>query len=378
MRLVITGGGTGGHIGPGLAIAEAVRARAPQAEVLFVGSHGMERQVVPAAGWPFASVAARPLPRRLNLRSLWALTVLGAGGVQALALLGRFRPQVVVATGGYAAAPVGGAATVLRIPLVVQEQNLIPGVTNRVLGRWARVVSVSHESAARYFPGKVAVTGVPVRKLALGGDRARALARFGLVPDRPTLLVLGGSQGAQSLNDAVVQMCAHFGGSPSIQILHQTGEKHAHGVQEQLRRLDPGRGGPHPYQVVPFIDAMGDAYACADLVLCRAGAATLAELTANGCPAILVPYPYAASGHQETNAALLEAADGAIVIREADLTSRRLTDTIRGLLDHPVRLRAMAAASRALGRPDAASAVATLVIETASALRPEVARDRSG
>jgi len=291
--------------------------------------------------------------------------------------LARFHPQVVVATGGYAAAPVGTAAALLRIPLLVQEQNLVPGLTNRVLGRWARIVSVADESAARYFPAKAVVTGVPVRQLALAGDRVRARMRFGLVPDRPTLLVLGGSQGAHALNDAVIQMCAHLRASPPMQILHQTGEKHLSWVQEQLRRRDPSEG-PHPYQVVPFIHAIGEAYAAADLVLCRAGAATIAELTANGTPAILVPYPHAAGGHQEPNARRVEAAGAALIMQDADLSSSHLAAMIRALLDDPPRLRVMAVASRSLGHPEAAGVVADLVIEFASAARTEVARDRSG
>ncbi len=375
MRVVITGGGTGGHISPGLAVAEALLEQAPDATVLFIGGRGMERQVVPAAGWAFASLAARPLTRGLNLRNLWALTVLGVGGVQALVLLGRFRPHVVVATGGYAAAPVGSAAAVLRIPLIVQEQNLIPGTTNRMLGRWARQVSISHESVAHYFPGKAVVTGVPIRKSARAGDRAHALARFGLLPGRPTLLVLGGSQGANALNAAVVKMLPHLSAAQPIQVLHQTGKDHVGWVQEQLAQLAPRKGAASPYVVVPYIEAMGPAYACADLVLCRAGATTLAELTANGCPAILVPYPYAASGHQEPNAMRLEASGAALVMREADLTDVRLATTVGRLLADPARLRAMAAASRTLGRPDAAGAVAALVVEGAAALRREVARD---
>ncbi len=374
MRVVIAGGGTGGHISPGLAIAEALLERVPDATVLFVGGSGMETTLVPAAGWSFAQVASRPLPRGLSLRGLWALSVVGVGSVQALALLARFHPHVVVSTGGYAAAPVGGAAAVLRIPLIVQEQNAIPGFTNRILGRWARQVSVPHASAALAFPGKAVVTGVPIRKRALAGDRDRALARFGLVPYRPTVLVLGGSQGARSLNTAVVEMVLHRGADMRYQVLHQAGADHVEWVHAQLevRR----REGLH-YVVVPFIEAINDAYACADLVLCRAGAATLAELTANGCPGVVVPYPYAAGGHQEPNAQLLEAAGAAIVLRDADLTGDRLGKVLDEVLTDPTRIRAMAVASRRLGRPEAAGAVAALVVEAATAPGGEVARDRS-
>ncbi len=366
MRVVITGGGTGGHISPGLAIAEALTERMPEMQVLFIGGNGLERRLVPEAGWPFARVAARQVPRGLNLRTPWALTVLGVGGVQALYLLSRFRPHVVVATGGYAAAPVGGAAAMLRIPVVIQEQNLVPGTTNRVLGRWARRVSVPHAMVSRYFPGKAVVTGVPVRKGALGGDRLRGARRFGLAPGDPTLLVLGGSQGAQSLNAAVLDMLPQLRDGPTLQIVHQTGTAHEAWVRAQLTHREKSLPAGLRYVVVPYIEAMGDAYACADLVLCRAGFGTLSELTANGRPAIIVPYPFAAGGHQEPNARLLERAGAAHVLLDRDLSGAQLAQVITRLVGDPLHLRAMAEASRALGCPDAAGRVAELVLESAA------------
>lgn len=376
MRVVIAGGGTGGHINPGLAIAEALTNRVPGAQVLFVGGGGLERKLVPEAGWPFAQVAARQFPRRLSFRSVWALMVLGIGGMQALYVLGRLKPAVVVATGGYAAAAVGAAAAVLRIPLVVQEQNLIPGATNRILGRWARRVSVAEDAVIRYFPGKAVATGVPVRKAALGGDRMQALRRFGLTDDRLTVLVLGGSQGAQSLNTAVIAMLPLLERGPAVQILHQTGKTHVDWVRAQVSEFERSKPTLR-YVLVPYIEAIGDAYACADLVICRAGFGTLSELTANGCPAILVPYPYAAGGHQEPNARWLEAAGAATVMLDRDLSGERLAAAVRSLAEDRRRLRAMAEASRALGRPDAAQAVAELIVESAAVDRREGAHDRA-
>lgn len=365
MRVVITGGGTGGHIYPGLAIAEALIARHPQTQILFLGSDGLEQRIVPEAGWPFRRVIARPFPRRSMLQAPWALAVTGAGTLEALALLWRLRPQVVVATGGYVAAPVGAAAAVLRIPVVVQEQNLYPGATNRVLGRWARAVSVPHETVLAHFPGNAVVTGVPVRKGALDGDRQQGLRRFGLEESRFTMLVLGGSQGALSLNTAVVAMLSLLQESGQVQILHQTGTEH----EGWVRREIDGVTGPLRYVAVSYLTDVGDAYACADLVICRAGAGTLAEVTANGLPAIAVPYPFAAEGHQEANARLLEAAGAAMVVLDRDLSGRRLADLIAMLRAERSRLEGMALASRRLGRPAAASDVATLVLEAARGMR---------
>lgn len=360
MRVIITGGGTGGHVYPGLAIAEALVALRPGTEILFVGGAGAERRIVPRAGWPFRRVAVRAWPRRLSWRLPWAMWLTVVGTAQALVLQQRWRPQVVVATGGYTAAPVGAAAAILKIPLVVQEQNLSPGAANRILARWARIVSVPHERLGR-LGREVVVTGVPVRAGALGGDRARGRQRFGL-QDRPlTILVLGGSQGARNLNTHVVDMAGRLNGRQEVQILHQTGQEHEEWVRARLGSI----AGLLRYVAVPYIEEMGDAYACADLVVCRAGGGTLAEVTANGLPAIAVPYPYAAEGHQDANARLLESAGAAMVVPDRELSGARLAQAVETLQVDPARLRAMAAASRQLGRPQAARRVAELVIAAA-------------
>ncbi len=364
VRVVIAGGGTGGHIYPGLAIAEALVAMRRQADVLFVGGDGLEGRIVPRAGWAYRRVAARAWPRRLSWTLPGAMSLTAVGTVQAAALLWRWRPQVVVATGGYAAAPVGAAAAVLGIPLVVQEQNLSPGVANRILARWARAISVPHESVARRLGKRAVVTGVPVRASALRGDRARGRRRFGLDDRGLTLLVLGGSQGARSLNAAVVDMAAYLDAAAEVQILHQTGKDHEEWVRGRLGSL-PGQ---MRYVATAYIEDMADAYACADLIICRAGAGTLAEATANGLPVVAVPYPHAAEGHQEANARLLESSGAAVVVPDAELSGSRLADLVGGLRNDPQRLAAMAEASRRLGRPQAAERVAELIV---AAARPE-------
>lgn len=361
MRIVITGGGTGGHIYPGLAIAEALRDLHPDAQVLFVGGDGLERRIVPQEGWPFRQVSAGRIRRGSVWQMPWALAVTAAGTAQALLILRAFRPHAVAATGGYAAAPVGTAAAALGVPLVVQEQNLYPGATNRILARWATVVSVPHASVAARFPGKAVVTGVPVRAKALQGDRIRGRRRFGLDERDFTMLVLGGSQGARSLNAAVVEMSVVLTAGPHVQILHQTGKDHVEWVGRQIA----ARPGSWRYVAVPYIEDVADAYACADLVICRAGASTLAEISANGRPLIAVPYPHAAAGHQESNARLLESAGAAVVVLDRELSGRRLADEVMALRSNPARLEAMAAASRQMGRPDAARRVAELVVAAA-------------
>jgi UDP-N-acetylglucosamine--N-acetylmuramyl-(pentapeptide) pyrophosphoryl-undecaprenol N-acetylglucosamine transferase len=360
MRIVITGGGTGGHVYPGLAVAEAVRRLAPDADFLFIGGRGLEQRIVPQSGLRFAPVLSRPWPRRPTLRWVPAVVLLGAGTAQALALMLRFRPHVVVATGGYASVPAGIAAGLLRIPLLVQEQNAIPGATNRLLARWARAISIPHSSVARFFSGQTTVTGVPVRERTLHGDRSRGLRRFGLKDGMLTVLVLGGSLGAQALNKAVVEMAGLLPEDMGVQLLHQTGTEHQAWVLEQIGRSRPVR----TYVVMPYIEDIGDAYACADVVICRAGAGTLAEVTANGLPVITVPYPFAVAGEQEANARMLQGAGAAVVILHQDLSGRRLRDTLMELRTAS-RRSAMAEASRRLGRPRAAEIVAEMVLHVA-------------
>ena len=360
MRVVIACGGTGGHIYPALAVAEALRARDPSTDILFIGSGGLASRVIPSQGWPMEQVAARQLTRRLSWRAPWAVLVAFFGMVQAVRRLLVFRPAVVLSTGGYAAAPVGAAAALLRIPLVLQEQNLHPGVANRLLRRFARMISVPHESVARFFGVKAAVTGVPVGRAALNGERTRGLRRWGLHPGRPTVLVLGGSQGAQSLNEAIVEGAARLANPQTLQILHQTGPAHEGWVRARVAHLQA-----LTYVAVGYIDDVADAYACADLVVCRAGASTLAEVTAHGLPCVAVPYPYAAEGHQEINARLHERAGAAVVVLDGELNGAGLAALLNRLISDPPALRAMAAASRRLGRPEAASQVATLVASAA-------------
>jgi UDP-N-acetylglucosamine--N-acetylmuramyl-(pentapeptide) pyrophosphoryl-undecaprenol N-acetylglucosamine transferase len=368
VKVVIAGGGTGGHIYPGLAIAEALRRRAPDVEVRFVGGRRLEAHVVPQEGWPFRSIAGRGLPRRVSVGVVVALAAAALGGAQALALLWRWRPDVVVATGGYVCAPVGAAAVVLGVPLVLQEQNLRAGLANRALARWARWVSIPHaEAAVSLSARRAVVTGVPVRARALQGDRAQGHARWGLDAGRFTLLVLGGSQGAHSLNSAVCRLADLLMYEARLQILHQTGPADLEVVRRAIGHREHVGPPALRHVAAAFLDPIGDAYASADLVVCRAGASTLAEVTAWGLPAVLVPYPHAAIGHQDENAAILLRAGAAVRVADADLGGPALLEAVQRLLDEPGRRTAMASASRGLGRPDAADVVAEHVLALAGA-----------
>lgn len=363
MRLVVTGGGTGGHLYPGVAVAEVVQRRDSGAAILFIGGTRLEARILPQAGWAFETVSARALPRGVGVNQVSAMAVNLAGTLQATGRLRRWRPDVVLATGGYVAGPVGLAAVLLGIPLVLQEQNAVPGLTNFWLGRWARAISVP--APMKGFPAdRVVVTGVPIRPSALQGERRAGREAFGLDPEWFTVLVLGGSLGALSINRAISE-AATLLMYERIQILHQTGGEHLEWVRREVGHREHV-GPPVIRQItVPFIERIGDAYAAADLVICRAGASTLAEVTAWGLPAILVPYPHAAGAHQDANARLLTEGDAALLIPDAELTGLRLADHLAGLHRDSTRLRAMAAASRRLGRLDAADRVADILVKAA-------------
>jgi len=353
VRVVLTGGGTGGHIYPALSVAECLAGD----DVLYVGAaDGPEAQIVPRAGVAFRSVPSRKLSRRPSPAAAAALAVSAWGVLKGAALLRSWKPDVVLGTGGYASAGVMFAAVLLRIPTVVHESNAVPGRVNRLLGRWCTRVALVYEAAAPAFPaGKVVLTGQPVRRDLLAGNPGAARREYGLDPDRPLLVVTGGSGGARTLNEATRAALPALLAA-GVQVVLATGraqwEAFAAGLPDPL---------PSGYRPVPYVDAMPSLLAAATLVVCRGGASTLAEVTALGLPAVVVPYPFAVADHQTHNARALAAAGAALHLPDAKCTGERLASEIAALLGDPDRLAAMRAASRALGRPEAAQAVADLL-----------------
>jgi len=340
--MVVAGGGTGGHLFPGLAVAECA---ADAGAVLFVGSAtGIEARVVPQTRFAFHPLAIRGLRGR-GWRGAAQLAVqLPAAIARAWRILGEFRAEVVVGVGGYASVPIVLAAWLRRVPAVLLEQNAHPGMANRALARLAARVCTTFAEANHYFPpSKVVLTGNPVR--AFAPPTARARAGF-------TLLVFGGSQGAHRLNEAMAEAAAALRDAvPDLHVIHQTGA--ADRAALQARYVELGIDA----DVREFIDDMGAAYHAADLVVCRAGATTVAEVTALGKPAILVPYPFAADDHQRANASVLAARGAAILMLDRELTGAGLAETIIGLARDRARLLAMGDAARRLAVPDAAARV---------------------
>ncbi|HVP66094.1 MAG TPA: undecaprenyldiphospho-muramoylpentapeptide beta-N-acetylglucosaminyltransferase [Anaeromyxobacteraceae bacterium] len=356
MRLLVAGGGTGGHVFPGIALAEEVVTRHPDNDVVFVGTaRGLEATVVPQAGFPIELIEVTGLKGKGVLGVLTGLLRLPRALLQSISILRRWRPDVVVGVGGYASGPVVLAARLLGFPTAIQEQNAIPGLTNRVLGRVVHEVFTAFPEAGHHFPRrKVHALGNPIRRALLENYMRPVQTR----DDTLRLLVFGGSQGAHSLNMRVIEALPHLADLKGrIHITHQTGARDRDYVEKGYEAV-----GFRP-DVRDFITDMSGAYAESNLVVCRAGATTLAELTVCKKPSILVPFPAAADNHQVANAKSLVDAGAAVCIEERDLTGELLAAEVRRiLLDAGLRERMGRAAGR-LGSPQAAGEIAQVLTE---------------
>jgi UDP-N-acetylglucosamine--N-acetylmuramyl-(pentapeptide) pyrophosphoryl-undecaprenol N-acetylglucosamine transferase len=367
MRIVVTGGGTGGHIFPALAVCEGLRRRQPGCELLYIGSiTGMESEIVPKTGVPYQAVTARKLRTVFSLSTVGVVLSLARGYQEARRYLRAYKPQVIVETGGYVAAVVALAAASLRIPTVVLAPDSIPGRTNRLVARYSRRICVVFEETIARFPaGKAVVTGLPLRAGVIapaGIDPQQARCRFeALAPDRFTVLVIGGSQGARRINEIVVEALPDLTAA-GMQVLHQTGPKHIADVQARARALGlPANAG---YCPVAFLDAeqVPLAYRSADIIVCRGGISTLSEVMANGLPSVIIPLPTAYADHQTANAQALAKTGAALCYPDFDLHAEGLVRELTELKSTPDRLPRMAAASRGMARPDAADTVAGIVL----------------
>ncbi len=352
MRVIVAGGGTGGHVIPALAIAQELRLHYA-AEVVFVGtSHGIETRLVPAAGFELRLIEVGGLKRVDFATRLKTVLALPRAAMASAKLISEMRPDVMIGVGGYASGPAMFVAALMNIPTVAFEPNVVPGLANRILAPTIRAAAVHFAQTCHYFRN-CHVTGVPVRR-----------EFFGVAPRpkeaRPTLLVFGGSQGAHAINQVVIEALPLLVQAvPEIYIIHQTGEKDY--VEAQAAYLSA----MVPAEVSPFIDDMPGAFARADLVLCRSGASTVAEITAAGKAAIFIPLPTATDDHQRHNAATLASRGAARLLSQSELSKERLTAEVAGLLCDRVELLRMSEAARGFAHPDAAAKIAALAAHLA-------------
>jgi len=357
--VIIAGGGTGGHLFPGLALAEEFKKRDSSTEVVFVGTeHGIEARIIPREGYPLKFLRTEGIVGRSLLKKTKAGFKLLLSFVDANRILKEVMPDIVIGVGGYASGAIVFAAGMKSIPTMIHEQNSVPGLTNKMLGNVVQRICVTYQESRSSFPmGKTFLTGNPIRARILKGDKESAYKLFSLEKDLFTVFVFGGSSGAKSINRAMVDTLNHLGDlKDKIQFLHQTGSADFDNIREAYRKAGVKA------MIAPFIYQMAEAYSIADIVISRAGATTLAELTALGKPAILIPYPFAAGRHQEFNAIKLREMGAAFMILDNELNGEIIAEHISDMYKNDSLRADMQRASRGLGSPDACTRIVDVAV----------------
>jgi UDP-N-acetylglucosamine--N-acetylmuramyl-(pentapeptide) pyrophosphoryl-undecaprenol N-acetylglucosamine transferase len=359
MRVIIAGGGTGGHLFPGLAVAEEFKSRDASTEVIFVGTeYGIEARVVPREGYPIKFLRAEGLIGVSILKKMKAMVKVLFSIIDSYRIIKKIKPDIVIGVGGYASGAIMLVAFLMSIPTMILEQNSIPGFTNKMLGKFVNTVCITYQESISFFQrAKTFLTGNPVRMQVLRGSIESAYRLFSLEKGIFTVFAFGGSSGAKSINIALIDALNYLHDlKDKIQFLHQTGLKDYENIRQAYRKRE------FKGTITPFIYQMGEAYAVADIVISRAGATTLAELTALGKPAILIPYPYAAGNHQELNARKLLEMSAAKMILDRELNGEILARNIRELYTNETMRNEMKRNSSSIGRPDACERVVDIAM----------------
>ena len=366
MKIIVSGGGTGGHIYPALTLIDAIKKKCADAEFLYVGTKkGLEADIVPKAGINFTALNLEGgFERRFTLENISRAANAIMSIKRASDIVKDFKPNAVVGTGGYVCGPILLAASLLKVPTLIQEQNAVAGVTNKILSKFVDKIAVGTRDAAKNFPPeKTTYTGNPIRAAVLAAKKSDGLKEFNFTQDKPIVLISGGSRGARSINNAMIDVLKSAAEKKSAQFLHVTGKGEFDSVTKKLSDAGLNLDALDNIKVVPYLYDMPTAMAMADLAIFRAGATGLAELTARGVPAILIPYPFAAENHQEFNARALVTAGAARMILNKDLTAEILSATLDELLSSPDELQKMSRASLSLGKPNAADEIADLILQ---------------
>ncbi|HEX2925183.1 MAG TPA: undecaprenyldiphospho-muramoylpentapeptide beta-N-acetylglucosaminyltransferase [Ruminiclostridium sp.] len=362
MKVLIAGGGTGGHINPGLAIAKYIKQKEPEAEITFVGTkRGLETILVPREGFPLETITVRGFKRKLSLDTLIAIKELIQSFFQASRLLKRLKPDVVIGTGGYVCGPVLYMASKKGIPALIHESNAYPGVTNRLLEKHVNYVAISFKDAEKYFKNKnkLVLTGNPVRQELLNSRRQEVLADLDIVEGKPLIVAMGGSRGAKKINETIAEMLnSYFKGE--FNLIFATGEAQFEEINSSVK-IDEKYG--DMVKIVPYIYNVDKVYVASDLMICRAGAITISELQTMGIPSILIPSPYVTANHQEHNARSLERDGGAVVILENELNADLLYKQICSLISNKDVLKKMSKSATKNSVPDSVEKIYRLIKE---------------
>lgn len=355
-KVIIAGGGTGGHIYPAIAIANGLKHnRNNDIEILFIGTRkGLEKDLIPKAGFSLEIIRVKGFERKLSFDTLKSIGELFLGAFDSLKIIFKEKPDFVLGTGGYVAGPIVFFASLMGIPTMIHEQNVKPGITNRILSRVVDKIAISFPSSKKYFPKeKVVVTGNPVRKELTKVNRKEVMEKLGFSPNLPTITSFGGSQGAVKLNDAILDIIEEISDSKEFQLLHITGKKHYKTFIHLMENKGITQEKLGHIKIKPYIHEMQEAYGVADLIISRAGAITISEISFCGKPAILIPLPTAADNHQDFNARYMEENGAAVFLHDNDLTGETLLGNIRDIIYNPPKLKNMAKASKKLQNPEA-------------------------
>lgn len=356
MRVLLSGGGTGGHIYPALALKNEIAQRNPKARFLYIGSEkGLEKDIVAQSDLPFRSVSVSGFRRKLSWENVKTVIRFIKAVRRSKALIRDFKPDVVVGTGGFVCGPVVYAASRLKVPTMIHEQNVVPGLTNAFLSRYVNCVAVSFSGSVAHFPkNKTVLTGNPRATEVVRADARKGRLSLELPENKKIVLIVGGSRGARPINDAFMEMVTHVANDSQVHYVYVTGEAHYESIVD---RLKPRLNEMEALSVYPFLYNMPEVLAATDLIVNRAGASFLAEITALGIPSILIPSPYVTNNHQEKNARWLEEKGAAAVLLENELNGVRLKEQIDRIVRDEAFHAKMQTSSRALGRPDAAKAM---------------------
>lgn len=361
MKVLISGGGTAGHINPGIAIAKYIKSKNPGCEILFIGTkQGLETKLVPRENFELKLIKVRGFKRKLSKDTLVTVKELFQGLNEARKIIREFKPDIVIGTGGYVCGPVVFNAARMKIPTLIHEQNAFPGVTNKLLSKFVDKVAISFKESEKYFKNakKVVFTGNPIRSEMLNTDRKAARAKLGIEKDKPLVVIFAGSRGAETINNTVSELISQHKDEDRFHILFATGEAQHDKIMKKI-----GSIASKYIKVVPYIYDMADVMAASDLVIGRAGAITISELTCLGVPSVLIPSPYVTANHQEYNARALEKEGANIVILEKDLNANVLYEQIDELLRNKDKLKKMAESAKKMGISNASEKIYNMVEE---------------
>lgn len=352
MKYLLTGGGTGGHIYPAVAIADEIKRNDPDAEILFVGTkNGLESELVPKSGYELKTIRVKGFKRKISIDIFKTINTAFKGLFDARLIINDFKPDIVIGTGGYVCGPVVMMAILKGVPTIIHEQNAFPGITNRILSGFVNKVAVAFEDSKKYFPckRKIVVTGNPIRTEVLSDNKTASLKKLSFKDNIPLVVSVGGSRGAEKINESMVDFIKYI--DENIQVLIITGSKQYDAVLKKINNINADI--KKNVKVIPYCYNMKDVYAAADLIICRAGAITLAELTATGTPSILIPSPNVTHNHQEYNAKVLVNNKAAEMIIEKDLTGKLLFEKVNNLLKNPIMLEKMKSNAKKMAKIDA-------------------------